>query len=88
MRPRPSLPTSDLLRHQPDTGPLGERLVQNTPTDPTTVPLPVAQGTGDEVIPITVTEQWVAQRWRGRPEIRLPDLPDRTIVGPSSPTRR
>jgi acetyl esterase/lipase len=43
------------------SGPLGDRLRQNTPTaDMGGAPLLVAGGTGDEVINIAINEKWVA----------------------------
>lgn len=43
--------------------PLGERLRANTPTaDMGGAPLLVAQGTGDEVINISINEKWVADQ--------------------------
>lgn len=58
-----SLPSSQsVFSRDPTSGPAGRRLNQNTPTDPIAAPLLVAQGTADEVIPISITRTWVAQR--------------------------
>jgi pimeloyl-ACP methyl ester carboxylesterase len=45
------------------TGPLGDRLRENTPNaDMGGAPLLVAQGTGDEVINISINEKWVPEQ--------------------------
>lgn len=44
------------------SGPLGDRLRDNTPTADVGAPLLVAQGTDDEVIPVGITEAWVPRQ--------------------------
>jgi hypothetical protein len=63
------------------TGPLGERLRENSPTAEMDVPLLVGQGTGDEVINIAITEAWVAPQCEAGYELDFREYPDRTHMG-------
>lgn len=71
-----SLPaTQSVFSVDPTTGPLGERLAEITS------PLLVVQGTGDEVIPFSITEAWVAERCAAGHHLEFIGLPDRTHMG-------
>jgi uncharacterized membrane protein HdeD (DUF308 family)/acetyl esterase/lipase len=63
-------------------GPLGDRLRENTPTaDVGGVPLLVAQGTGDEVIDISITEAWVPEQCAAGYELDFRTYPDFSHMG-------
>lgn len=64
------------------SGPLGERLRENTPTtDMGGAPLLVAGGTGDEVINIAINEGWVAKQCDAGYKLDFRTYPDRTHMG-------
>jgi uncharacterized membrane protein HdeD (DUF308 family)/acetyl esterase/lipase len=71
-----SLFTKDL-----STGPLGDRLRENTPTADMEPPLLVAQGTADEVINIAISDGWVAEQCAAGHELDFRKYPDRTHMG-------
>jgi uncharacterized membrane protein HdeD (DUF308 family)/acetyl esterase/lipase len=70
-----------LFRRDLSTGPLGDRLRENTPTADMEPPLLVASGTGDEVINISINEGWVAQQCEAGYELDFRTYPDRTHMG-------
>lgn len=59
-------------------GPFGERLRQNTPNGPWDAPLLIAQGEADEVIPFSITEEYVAGLCRGDAEVEFAGYPGGT----------
>jgi acetyl esterase/lipase len=64
------------------SGPLGRRLRQNTPTaDMGGAPLLVAQGTGDEVISIKITENWVPEQCAAGYKLDFRKYPGLTHMG-------
>jgi pimeloyl-ACP methyl ester carboxylesterase len=64
------------------SGPLGARLRQNTPTaDVGGAPLLVAQGTGDEVIDISIAEKWVADQCAAGYNLDFIKYPNLTHMG-------
>jgi acetyl esterase/lipase len=63
------------------TGPLGDRLRENTPTADIDAPLLVAGGTGDEVINIAINEGWVAKQCAAGYELDFRTYPDRSHMG-------
>ena len=63
------------------TGPLGDRLRENTPTADIGPPLLVAGGTGDEVINIAINEGWVAKQCAAGYELDFRKYPDRSHMG-------
>jgi uncharacterized membrane protein HdeD (DUF308 family)/acetyl esterase/lipase len=63
------------------TGPLGDRLRENTPTADMKPPLLVASGTGDEVINIAINEGWVAQQCAAGYKLDFRTYPGRTHMG-------
>lgn len=70
----------------PSAGPLGERLRENIPTaDVGGVPLLVAQGTGDEVINISITEEWVPAQCAAGYHLDFRTYPDFTHMGVIQP---
>ncbi|HWL43656.1 MAG TPA: lipase family protein [Ilumatobacter sp.] len=81
-----SLPaTQSVFSADPTTGAAGRRLVENTPSALITAPLLVAQGTGDEVIPFSITEDWVAQRCAAGQHLEFVPYPDLTHMGVLQP---
>lgn len=84
-----SLPaTQSVFAVNPTSGPAGARLAENTPTEHIAAPLLVAQGTGDEVIPFSITNDWVAQRCAAGQHLEFVSYPDLTHMGvlqPDSP---
>jgi pimeloyl-ACP methyl ester carboxylesterase len=64
------------------SGPLGKRLLENTPTaDMGGAPLFVGQGTGDEVINIAVTKQWVRKQCSADYKLDFRTYAGRTHMG-------
>ena len=63
------------------TGPLGDRLRENTPTADMDAPLLVAAGTSDEVINIAINEGWVAKQCAAGYELDFRKYPDRSHMG-------
>jgi uncharacterized membrane protein HdeD (DUF308 family)/predicted esterase len=84
-----TLPVSQsIFAADPSTGALGEHLRANTPTRPVRMPLLVAQGTSDEVIPISITKSWVAQRCAAGQKLDFrtyPGLNHMGVLGSRSP---
>jgi fermentation-respiration switch protein FrsA (DUF1100 family) len=56
------LPSDGLFARDPATGPLGERLSQNTPTRPIAAPVLIAQGRDDNMVFPGVQDRYVADR--------------------------
>jgi acetyl esterase/lipase len=67
------------------TGPLANRLKQNTPTADMAPPLLVAQGTGDEVIPVSITRTWVANQCAAGHKLQFQTYPNLTHMGLVAP---
>ena len=63
------------------TGPLHDRLRENTPTADMDPPLLVAQGTGDEVIAIVINEGWVAKQCAAGYNLEFRTYPELTHMG-------
>lgn len=64
------------------SGALGARLRENTPTaDMGSAPLLVAQGTGDEIINIALTQQWVTAQCAAGYRLAFTTYPDLTHLG-------
>lgn len=81
-----ALPASQsVFAADPTTGAAGARLTDNIPTGAITAPLLVAHGTGDEVIPFQLTEDWVAARCAAGQQLEFVSLPDRTHMGVFEP---
>jgi hypothetical protein len=72
----------------PTTGPLGQRIAQNTPDEPIDAPLFIAQGTADAVVLPSVQERFVRRRCDAGQslEYRTYDGRDHVgVVAPDSP---
>jgi uncharacterized membrane protein HdeD (DUF308 family)/alpha-beta hydrolase superfamily lysophospholipase len=80
--------TQSVFAVSPGTGAAGARLRQNTPTAHIAAPLLVAQGTSDEVIPISITKQWVSQQCAAGQHLDFQTYPDKThmsVLATNSP---
>jgi alpha-beta hydrolase superfamily lysophospholipase len=72
----------------PATGALGRRLADNTPTGPISMPLLLAEGGADTVVPPTVQADYVHRRCAGGGRVDYRTYPGRAHVGliaPDSP---
>jgi hypothetical protein len=65
----------------PASGPLGQRLVQNTPTGVIQAPLLIAQGLSDQLVLPSVQARYVRQRCAARQELDYLTYPGRDHVG-------
>lgn len=77
-----------VLRRDVTSGPLGDRLSDNIPTANLPAPLLVAQGTSDDVIPITITEDWIPEQCAAGYELDFRTyrgLSHLSLVTPDSP---
>jgi len=77
-----------IFARDPDTGPLHERLAENTPTRPITAPLLIGQGGADALVLPTAQRQYAAQRCAigGRVDYReYPGFDHVGVVGTDSP---
>lgn len=81
-----SLPaTQSVFSADPTAGAAGRRLTENTPTALIAAPLLVAQGTGDEVIPFSITEDWVANQCAAGQHLEFVSYADLTHMGVLQP---
>ena len=81
-----SLPaTQSVFAADPTTGAVGERLAENTPTDLISISLLVAHGTGDEVIPFSITEDWVTKQCAAGQHLEFVSYPNLTHMGVLQP---
>lgn len=81
-----SLPaTQSVFSADPTTGALGKHLADNTPTALIRAPLLVAQGTGDEVIPYSITKDWVTNQCAAGQHLEFVSYPDLTHMGVLQP---
>jgi alpha-beta hydrolase superfamily lysophospholipase len=76
-----SAQTKNIFSTDLATGPLADQLRQNTPTADIAAPLLVAQGTGDEVIPVTITQAWVRQQCTAGSKLEFITYPNLTHMG-------
>jgi len=51
-----------IFRRDPDTGPLGARLDENSPKAPIEAPVLIAQGADDDLVPARIQQAYVAKR--------------------------
>ena len=56
------LPSAGIFARDPASGPLGERLRQNTPATAIAAPVLIAQGGADELVPPSLQSRYVAAR--------------------------
>jgi uncharacterized membrane protein HdeD (DUF308 family)/alpha-beta hydrolase superfamily lysophospholipase len=81
-----SLPvTQSVFAADPTTGAAGKHLAENTPTDLISIPLLVAHGTGDEVIPLSITENWVTNQCAAGQHLEFVSYPNLTHMGVLQP---
>lgn len=82
------LPRGGIFLKDPTTGPLGRRLEQNTPAGPIAVPVLIAQGEADDLVPPEIQKRYVAARCAAGQAIDFrtyPGLGHISLVAPGSP---
>lgn len=82
------LPSDGIFARDPRSGPLGDRLRENTPTGPIAAPVLIAQGTADDLVPPEIQERFVRARCAAGQPIDYRSYPGRdhlSLVAAESP---
>lgn len=82
------LPPEGIFRSDPTSGPLGARLIENTPAEPIPSPLLIAQGESDDLVLPEVQRRYVIVRCLAGQRIDYRTYPGRdhvSLVAPDSP---
>src|SRR5208283_5522533 len=74
------LPSNGIFAHDPTDGPLGYRLEQNTPVGPIPMPVMIAQGDQDHLMPPDIQRRFVAARCAAGQRIDFRTYPGRNHV--------
>lgn len=82
------LPRDGIFTRDPASGPLGDRLAQNTPAGPIVAPLLIAQGEADDLVLPDIQKRFVAQQCAAGQPVDFRSYAGRnhiSLVAPDSP---